>query len=375
VAGETLGLSPGSILFEERRAGEVDSATDVRSAWLQDQVTLGKVSLRLGLRAERHSISTAFGGGDEIRTTTIVPRLGLTWSPGDQGRTILRASAGRYLERWAPSLSLARPGIGLSRFDGANLHPIGLPLDAQGGDRLDSRLRPETTDELSLGIEQMLFEDTSFGLGATWRNRTGIAERRLLLRDGNGIVRAATLEDWQPAASVFGILPNGEVLSAPVWDLRPGLVATGGTELATGDRSIVSRELTLSIRRRPTSRLSGSGYLTWRDSRWHLGPRFRRFDDPTNAIGGGEKNGEPAAFASSPPASPDDRFVDRPLVADPRWTLFFGGGAELPHRFGTSLALTAREGAPITWSRWAIREAGLVQVELGREGAERTPAV
>lgn len=380
VAGETVELSPASTLFEERRAGKADAATDAQGAWLQDLVSLGKVTLRLGLRAERQSISGGIpnGGdrGDEIRTTALVPRLGLTWSPGEEGRTILRASAGRYLERFAPSLALARPAIGLSLFDDANFHPIGPPLEAQGGDRLDPRLSPEITDELSLGIEQVFFEETTVGLGAIWRNRSGIAERRLLLRDEDGIVRAATLDDWLPAAAATGILPNGEVLSAPVWDLRPGLVATGGIELARGDRSIVSREVTLSIRRRSTSRFSGSGYLTWRDTRWHLGPRFRLFDDPTDALGGGEKDREPAAFAASAPPAPDDRFADRPLVSDPRWTLFFGGGAELPHRFGGSLAVTAREGAPITWSRWVVREAaGLVEVELGRERADRTPAV
>ncbi len=126
------------------------------------------------------------------------------------------------------------PGEPLQLLPGEGLDPSRPGVDP---DAVDPRLRPEITDEAVLGFQLSPVRDFQVGLRATWRRTRDFLEERLLVRDeATGEVFAATAGDWVPTRRLTGVLPDGRAYDVPVWDLRPGLLWTGGTLLVNGDR-------------------------------------------------------------------------------------------------------------------------------------------
>jgi hypothetical protein len=61
------------------------------------------------------------------------------------------------------------------------------------------------------------------------------------------------------------------------------------------------------------------GSLTWRDWRWELGPRFVRYDDPTNTLGSGDDDGQPVAPAARRCRQRDPGAADLPAGVQMGW--------------------------------------------------------
>jgi hypothetical protein len=114
------------------------------------------------------------------------------------------------------------------------------------------------------------------------------------------------------------------------------------------------------------------GHVTWQDGEQRLGPAFRRFDDPTNALGGGDDEGLPVTEIASGRPHELSRFLAT------RWS-FYAVGFVMLHEPGPNLAiaLNGRQGYPLPYYRQVARErAGIAYVQLtGRPDAIRTDDV
>jgi tetratricopeptide (TPR) repeat protein len=139
---------------------------------------------------------------------------------------------------------------------------------------LDSALRPELTDSITARVTHTIF-GIGFALSGEYRRTRDVMELRPLLRDRAGAVRPAEASDY----SLQGLV-NG----AAVYYLSREIgTFTGGSLLTTGDRErrLAAGTLTASSEwGGVTVTVSG----TVRNHRWHLGPEYRRFDDPTETI-------------------------------------------------------------------------------------------
>lgn len=357
-------LEPGNArVVEVWRGGEVRTETEAASAWSQDTVTVGHATIFLGLRFDEQDLGIPGGS----RPHTLSPRLGLNYALGSERKTLLTASLSRFASRLgtAPAFRLD-PNVpatsyffstveGDQPWYSANRDPL------LGGNpnAVDPDLAPEITDELSFGVEHALLPEFVIGFQGTWRRTEDILEERLLVRDEDGKVFAATAADWIP-------------LTEAVFDLRPGLTWTGGTLLANGDRGQDYRGFSLFWRKRLANRWMSRGHVAWSDWTWRVGPGFERYDDPNRALGGGDRDGDPVAVPASA--------LDRPHTPDRfllggwsfHWEGFYQVAPDSIAGFNAALAVNGREGYPTAWYRQVVRErAGLARVPVAEIGSSR----
>jgi hypothetical protein len=73
----------------------------------------------------------------------------------------------------------------------------------------------------------------------------------------------------------------------PIYDLREGLSATGGSLYTNGDRKQRYLGVQATFNRRLANRWSLRGYLNWADWKWKIGKDFKKYDDPTDVVGDG----------------------------------------------------------------------------------------
>ncbi|HEY7215100.1 MAG TPA: TonB-dependent receptor, partial [Thermoanaerobaculia bacterium] len=311
ISGSLLSLANDFALAESWRGGRADARIETSGLWLQDKMDADDWTLSAGLRADGQDLGIAGGP----RPWTFSPRLQLLRTLREEQDMQLRVSVARFASRldarvpWhldpgAPAVLRALftdrdgdlfpdPGEPIQILHGEGLDPLRPDLDP---DAVDPRLRPEISDEAGLGFHHVMRSDFLVSLHATWRRTRDLLEERLLVRDAaTGAVFTATAGDWVPAGRLTGVLPDGTPYDAPFWDLRPGLTWTGGTLLTNGDRQREDFGLTATWNKRLADGWMTKGSVAWHDDHQRLGPDFRRFDDPTNTLGGGDDAGRPVA--------------------------------------------------------------------------------
>jgi Ca-activated chloride channel family protein len=376
IAGRDFGLDEASIpeITEIWRDGESDARFATSSAWVQDVASFDRITATLGARLDRHDLGIA----DGPRPWTLAPRLGLIWALDDAQQTAIKASLGRFASRIgsraAWHLDPASPA--LVRFlDGSSIPWTweGIdPFNPTDPDAVDQNLRPEITDEAVLGVEHAIRPEFLVGLRTTWRRTGGLLDERRLVRDTTtGEVFAATSGDWIPAGRLTGTLPDGAAYDVPVFDLRPGLVWTGGTLLTNGDRRRDDLGFTLYWEKRLAYGWMSRGQLTWQDGDQRLGREFRLFDDPTNTLGGDDDEGLPVTMADA------FRPHENPIFLGSGWSFSVSGLRRIAGGFSVAAIVNGRQGSPLPWYRLASRErAGVVPVQLtGHPDSERSPDV
>ncbi len=361
-----------------------ETALDVRAGWLQDTLTAGRLTLLVGLRWDQQRGTSRVRAAAELSPEaadagagwqTVVPRLGLTLKLDAAGRTVLRAAYGRFASRLGPALSsrLADPPVAdVDLFSDADGDLVVDPDEAASRrpwigirpDRLAPDLSPELTDHALLGIEHQPTPRFVTGLALTHRRSRHLLERRILIRDAGGAVRQANAGDWVPSGVLRGTVPGAGPYAVAVFDLVPGLELVPSGLWVNGDRRRESLAASLTWRGRLGERWRTQGHLSWSDERMRLGPEFRRFDDPTDALGSGDDDG------------------DRAVELGPRggaggggWTFHGSAGVELPWALDLGFAVNGRQGHPLPYHRRVARaRAGIVAVELtGAAGAMRGP--
>jgi hypothetical protein len=371
IAGRDFGLADPTVI-EVWRGGEPHARTATSSAWIQDTLSLGDAVAVLGARLDRQGLGIA----DGPRPWTLAPRFGLTWSFGSLRNDVVKASLGRFASRIGSRAALqsdpASPA--LVRYLDGGLVPWtweGIdPFHAGDPDAVDPRLRPEITDEAVLGAEHSIRPEFLVGVSATWRRTRGLLDERRLVRDSTtGEVFAATAGDWVPAGRLTGSLPDGTLYDVHVFDLRPGLVWTGGTLLTNGDRQRDDLGFTLYWEKRLAWRWMSRGHLTWQDGDQRLGRDFRRFDDPTNTLGGDDDEGSPVTAAGSFRPHENERYLGT------GWSFSISGLRQIAGGLSAAATVNGREGSPLPWYRLEARDrAGVVPVQLtGRPDSYRSP--
>jgi Ca-activated chloride channel family protein len=358
VAGEILENLPSHGVVEVWRGGRVRTETAASSAWLQDVASVNNATFNLGFRFDEQDLGIS--GGPSPRTLS--PRLGLNYSAGPERKTLLKASLSRFASRLGtdPASRLAPDLPSVSYFiptvEGELVPWYSVnrdPLLGGNPNAVDPDLAPEITDELALGVEHALLPEFVIGLQGTWRRTKDVLEERLLVRDEAGRTFAATAADWVRADSILSASA-----AAPVFDLRPGLTRTGGSLLTNGDRRQDYLGFSLFWDKRFANRWMTRGHVTWSDWTWRVGPGFERYDDPTRALGGGDRDGDPVAEPASA--------LDRPYAADRfingRWSFHWDGFYQFSW-LDAGFAVNGREGYPAPGYRQVVRDrAGIARV-------------
>lgn len=344
LAGENFG-SPFD-LVRVRRSGTSEVTRRLDGAWVQDSLLFGRLTLDLGLRLDRQS-GRARGGlaaahallpdllpevaydgrGSRISWQDISPRLGLAWAFGRDRDTVLRLTRSTFASRLDEDLihgidpvaggelllALDAEGVGTSG-DASQDGDEDVPelverlsrerlIQSQNVDPADPtgvasgfgpNLRAERVDELTVALVHHV---GATELGLSWGERlaSGLLERRLLVRDlageHAGKVRPALAHDYRLDHVESGLLPDGSPYAVPVYGLRDGTVYTGGSQIASGDRTLKRQHWTASFHHRLRRGFQARGHLTFTEWNWRLGSKFRLFDDPTDEASGIDEAG------------------------------------------------------------------------------------
>ncbi|MEZ5290891.1 MAG: TonB-dependent receptor [Vicinamibacterales bacterium] len=160
------------------------------AAFIQDRWSLNqKLSLTLGLRLDRQSphyqdsvrnplITEVFQpvtvpGKTLLTSTKIVPRVGFSYSPTDDGRTVLKGFYGRYYYNFADRMSNLNPGgtntadYRFNDLNGNRLYDgpaeLGVLVGTTGGSSttLDPDLKTPYADEFNLSFERQFWGESS----------------------------------------------------------------------------------------------------------------------------------------------------------------------------------------------------------------------
>ena len=328
-AGALTDLDPGIALVGFPRNKQVGLKTEYESAWIQDTLTLDRLTLNAGLRYDGQSgenLPTAdpgnaqangflppldFQGNDAggFKWESVVPRVGATYALGEDRKTLLRGSFSQYAEQLGqnPLLTRVNP-IGYVYayfyFEDANGNLVLDPsergslqfaypynFDPDNPSSLatpnvnDSNLDPMTTSEIALGLERSFTSNLAGGVNVIYRNVSDVPETRYLVVDETGQTRVVNRSDWVQVDPIQEVLPNGRLSDPiPIYDLRDGVEFTGGEFYTNGDREMNYLGATLSLTKRLANRWSARGSFTWSDWAWDIGSEFREHDDPTDEI-------------------------------------------------------------------------------------------
>ncbi len=361
------------------------------SAWVQDTISLDRWTINVGLRYDKQEsenlsavseanpelpdllpqISFAGNDGGGFSWDTLVPRIGVTYALGEDRRTLLRGTFSQYAQQLGQSASQqvnptasyayvsyyftdANGNLVLDADElGSLYYPYYYNLDPDNPtslttiNQIDPDLDPAMTDELTFGVERGFAENLVAGVTVTYRNVSDFHDAQLLIEDESGTVRPARRDDWVPAGTVSGTLPNGQTGSAPFWQLRDEVSNTGARLLTNSDREQDYLGVTLSVTKRLSNRWRLGGHVTYNDWEWKAGSEFLRFDDPTDTTvdnntlalqDGNEVVGERSAGSGD----------KGDVWAGSRWLLNINGlyqvAPDKPWGFNVGASITGREG-------------------------------
>lgn len=396
LAGENFG-TPYDLVRLSRDA-DLSVDTTGNHFWLQETVRRGALTFAGGVRHDVESgrdrspgasanplfpdlLPAVVGGGDDVEWSSVSPRLSLAWAPGEAERTVLRAGYASYAARLQPDLvegtdpALAAALVAYDDLDGDGrfsrpearfvLDSVGLGADVAPTTRAAGDLDPERTDERVLAIEHRR-DAWLAAVEHVDRTTSNVLEVHPTVRDASGI-RVASRDDYRLAEVLRGQLPDGSPYAVPVYELRPGIAATGEWLLDNGDRSQRYSATTLRLERAMSAGWMLRGNVTWSDWRWHLGHWFTHRDDPTDLAptGAGPTDDDGGVVA---PRSSDGR-----ILINSRWSFDVVASRQVARRrawgFDLGLAIHGREGFPVAYS------ATTVDPTLGVRSVQATPEV
>lgn len=221
-------IEPGGAIFFEI-SGVPDQAQivgpDSRGAtsraqgvWAENEMTMGRLTLKIGARYDRmegisqdvpqydgqfNEVGTLTGLGKLLTWNTFSPRIGTNLKLTGDGKTVMRAVAGRYyLPLFLSEFEAIHPGRALTtiaRFDPAtggytNILSV---TDPRANIRIDSEMDPPFTDQFSVGVDREIANNLGLGVNVVykrgrdmlgWRDIGGIyGEQEMVLPDGQTV--------------------------------------------------------------------------------------------------------------------------------------------------------------------------------------------
>jgi len=232
-----------------------------------DTFTLGNLTLTGGLRWDKQQayneasdvsanplvpdllVATSYAGDDQKLTwKSVAPRLSATYAFGEAKQTVVRAAYNRYADQLATSDAGANnpfydyqvlyyywedangdrkvqvPEIDFDSgvYSAVGIDPDNLAAGAPSVGRIDhAHHDPTTTDEFLLGIEREIVPGWSVGLSYTYRVRDNFIWNQYEKTRGAGDFY--TSADWELGGTAEAIMPDGERISVPYYQLRDGV--------------------------------------------------------------------------------------------------------------------------------------------------------
>ena len=369
----------------------ISTENEYQSLYLQDTMTLGRLTANAGLRFDRqlgrNNASTiapapidaggvlrggSFAGGDAgFQWEDLTPRLGFTYALGKERTTLLRASYARFADQLGSGFvsqinpSNSQTGVFIWFDDNNDLQltadEVG-PFIAFAG--VDPRnpgfhtvngVNPDfeapITDEVVLSLEHALAADLAVGLTATGRRYQGIAdfERLVLAEDApaGSIGRPDRRSDYELAYRLQGTLPDGRSFDVPVYQLRSGLTTVGGSWLENGDTSTDYVAVSLSMQKRLANRWMLRSHITWSDWTWNVPEREN--EDPTVLLPGGSIDGGAVLIGGATNSGPKgDVFINSNWAASV--AALYQVAPDRPWGFNLGAEITARQGYAVPYN-------------------------
>ncbi len=307
------------------------------SAWAQDTISLGNLTVNAGLRYDLQEATMeadaiagnvvnpnllpalSFGGGDPgWEWEDITPRLGVTYALGEERETLLRASYSQFPEQLEFTDAYHLNPLGYTyvysyfddvdhdgTFDAGEPYldyaysingPTGSALESPN--RVASNFEAPLTQEAIVGVEHAFLPEFVVGLSYTYRLTEDLTDntRPLIIDPVTGLERPAVAADWVEVGTVSGTLPDGTPYSEPVFDLSCGgdigSCRTGGTLLENTSREVEYNGASINFIKRLSNRWMARGYFNWGKAEWSLGDAYVANSDPTD---GGNPGANPGS--------------------------------------------------------------------------------
>jgi hypothetical protein len=311
------------------RSGAVPTTLDYKGVWVQDTMTWGRWTVNAGVRYDTaDGENTAgvvpanpafpdvmpaipFDGNDAggIKWSAIQPRVGMTYALGEERKTLLRASLGRFADpmrlgmitRMSPlrdqfaSINFVddpggRRGIydegeafdvigGLFGFDPQN------PTATSVSNVNDPNMDPPLTDEFILGVEHAFLPEFVVGLQYTHREGSDIADLRELFIDPAGNTVTVGAPQYVNAAPInFSFPGESEVFTYQPQRVSAAFSNSGGTLFTNGDRDTTYDSLTLNFTKRLSNQWMMRGYVQYGEGEWGVPASYFANNDPNTLI-------------------------------------------------------------------------------------------
>ena len=194
-------IEPGGVLYNDL-SGAPNLATfvgpDARGAiskaqgyWAEDEMTMGRVTVKVGGRFDRmvgisqdvpqfdgefNEIGTLTGLGEMVKWNTFSPRVGGNVRLTGDGKTVLRAVAGRYyLPLFLGEFEDLHPGRAVRDLYRYNPATAGYTTFVSRTDprtqfRIDPDMKAPYTDQFSLGVDRELAKNLGVGVNFIRKN-------------------------------------------------------------------------------------------------------------------------------------------------------------------------------------------------------------
>jgi hypothetical protein len=347
------------------------------SAYVQDSLDFGKLTLNLGLRYDRQwggirestseptnfalmndvggvnynwPAATQAAGDFPFIWNMFSPRVNLIYDLFGNGKTLFKGSFSIYGSQFdATAAYVLFFNYAYHRFvwgdtNGdlqvqANELTFNRTVDLTGfspltktviGDYFDKNVSPEKTMEILVGVEQELTADLGVGANVQYRKMYDFNWNKFLVYDylNDSALRQAQHSDWVIAGTIGG---------QTYWDLSSD-VGYSFTNYMTKrpDYYQTYWGLELSFKKRLTNKWMMDASFTYQDHKVYY-PSVNSYQDPTDHLPVDKLNGQPQAYQASGSGSSN-------VYMNSRWVFKVGGLYQLPFGFSLSGTFSAREG-------------------------------
>lgn len=379
----------GDIALVEWIRHNVAVKTKYQAAWIQDTLTQDRWTFTGGVRYDKqnaHNKAVHDPGSPEapngllpvidfkgdnangLDWKSLVPRLGVTYAAGQDRRTLLRGTYSQYaaqLGQWVANyVSPTAPysyvyyyftdanhnhkfdpseSGSLSYYYVAN---VNLADPTKSANRLQKGLDPYKTQEATFSVQHAFANNFNVSANLTFRRTSDLLEQRPLVTDETGTVRPATSADYVFRDNLSRVLPNGAVATVARYQLRDGVSATGGNELANGDRQIDYTGINIGFQKPLANRWSMRGNVNYGNNKLKIGSGFKNQDDPTNRITLGT-----GFYGDTSDIFVETSYGSHSLVLlNSRWSFNVNGlyqiAPDKPWGFNVAANISGREGYP-----------------------------
>jgi len=400
-----------------------DLTYDVKSSdgYIGDTMMLGNLTLQAGLRYDnqkgslRNGSTTAnpiipeilpaisFNGPSlgSMKWTQVSPRLGLTYTIGNDKRTLLRAAANRYADQMggqavygvAPTAYqylyyyfTDKNGDKIIQhdeidFDSGVVAQQGIDpaksTIANSVYRWDPNIKTPHTDEVLFGVEHELLTDFSVGATATYRKLSDFLVNRPEKHQGQGDYFTTTDYELAPK-HVKGKLPDGTPYDQPYYQLKGGVVPIYRVVTNLPDYYQSYKGLELTATKRMSNRWMLRGNVSLNDWTQHVGQGA--IWDPTRQRGQVPNDFAPGTCTSCNggtvvQGSGTGSGAKGGVYINSKWAYNLTGVYQVPV-VETSLGfnLTGRQGYPIPWAHRVTTSEGFKYVlATGEIDTQRHP--